>query len=118
MAAALAMREDGAGDNDLADRLAADPRIALDADRLASLLAAPETGLAERQVAAVVARGRGRRRPSPGCSGLRPGAHLVSGAPVVSSCPTSIRARSATSTTQATTGCCWWPATGSRRSTW
>ena len=56
VAAALAMREDGAVENDLAERLAADPRLALDADQLAALLAAPETGLAERQVAAVVAR--------------------------------------------------------------
>ncbi|MFN3219329.1 MAG: adenylosuccinate lyase [Acidimicrobiales bacterium] len=56
VAAALAMREDGAAENDLAERLAVDPRLALDADQLASLLAAPETGLAERQVAAVVAR--------------------------------------------------------------
>lgn len=56
VAAALAMREEGAVENDLAARLGADPRLALDADQLASLLAAPETGLAERQVAAVVAR--------------------------------------------------------------
>jgi adenylosuccinate lyase len=56
VAAALAMREDGAVENDLAERLAADPRLALDVDQLAALLAAPETGLAERQVAAVVAR--------------------------------------------------------------
>jgi adenylosuccinate lyase len=56
VAAALAMREDGAVENDLAERLGADPRLALDVDQLAALLAAPETGLAERQVAAVVAR--------------------------------------------------------------
>ncbi len=56
VAAALAMREQGTVDNDLAARLAADSRIALDAEDLAALLASPETGLAERQVDAVVAR--------------------------------------------------------------
>lgn len=56
VAAALAMREDGAVENDLVARLVADPRLALGAERLTSLLAAPETGLADRQVAAIVAR--------------------------------------------------------------
>ena len=57
MAVALAMREKGAGENDLLDRLAADPRLGLDADTLRGLLAEPLgfTGAAREQVAAVVA---------------------------------------------------------------
>ncbi|MEM7288572.1 MAG: adenylosuccinate lyase [Actinomycetota bacterium] len=56
VAAALAMREDAMVDNDLVDRLADDDRMPLDRDQIEKLLAEPETGLAERQVATVGAR--------------------------------------------------------------
>jgi adenylosuccinate lyase len=58
VAVALAMRESGQGSNDLFDRLAADPRLPLSRADLDSLVADPSsfTGLAERQVAAVLAR--------------------------------------------------------------
>jgi adenylosuccinate lyase len=56
VAAALAMREQGEPDNDLLDRLAGDARLPLSRDALAALLATPDIGLAERQVAAVTAR--------------------------------------------------------------
>jgi adenylosuccinate lyase len=54
---ALDMREQGAADNDLLDRLAADPRLGLDAGTLTGLLAEPIgfTGAARAQVAAVLA---------------------------------------------------------------
>jgi adenylosuccinate lyase len=56
VAAALAMRETGAPDNDLLDRLAADPRLPLDHAQLKALLADPLsfTGAADAQVAQVV----------------------------------------------------------------
>jgi adenylosuccinate lyase len=55
LAAAAASRDEGAP-NDLLDRLAADPRLPLDAGRLAELVADPVrfTGAADRQVAAFV----------------------------------------------------------------
>ena len=56
VASALAMREDAMVDNDLVDRLAGDDRMPLDRDQIEKLLAEPETGLAERQVAAVCER--------------------------------------------------------------
>jgi adenylosuccinate lyase len=56
VAAALAMREEGGADNDLVDRLAGDERLPLGHDALVELLATPDTGLARRQVDAVVAR--------------------------------------------------------------
>jgi adenylosuccinate lyase len=58
VAVALAMREQGAADNDLLDRLAADDRIPLDRAELDALLAnrLPFTGVAGAQVAAVVKR--------------------------------------------------------------
>ena len=65
VAVALAMRESAATGNDLLDRLAADPRLPLDAVQLAALLAEPLsfTGVAQsqiehvlRQVSKVVAR--------------------------------------------------------------
>jgi adenylosuccinate lyase len=58
VAAALSMRETGRPDNDLADRLAADPRLPLSADELRRLVSDPSghTGAAAAQVAAVVAR--------------------------------------------------------------
>ncbi|HEX8766944.1 MAG TPA: hypothetical protein VF714_01165 [Jatrophihabitans sp.] len=54
---ALDMREQGSAENDLLARLAADPRLGLDADTLAGLLADPLafTGAASTQVRAVVA---------------------------------------------------------------
>ena len=57
VAVALAMREQGAPGNDLVDRLAADPRLGLDADALAGLLADPLdfVGAAPHQVASFVA---------------------------------------------------------------
>ena len=57
VAVALAMREAGAADNDLLDRLAADERLPLDRDALDALLAEPLafTGAARDQVAAFVA---------------------------------------------------------------
>ncbi|GAB2472767.1 lyase family protein [Jatrophihabitans fulvus] len=57
VAVALEMRERGADRNDLFDRLAADPRLGLDADTLKPLLADPLsfTGAARDQIAAVVA---------------------------------------------------------------
>ena len=58
VAVALAMRESGAEDNDLLDRLAADPRLGLSRDELDALVADPSgfTGAASAQVAAVVAK--------------------------------------------------------------
>jgi adenylosuccinate lyase len=58
VAVALAMREQGSERNDLMDRLAADPRIPLDATDLADLLAdrLSFTGMAGAQVEDVVAR--------------------------------------------------------------
>jgi len=57
VAVALAMREKGSADNDLFDRLAADPRLGLSRADLDALVADPTsfTGAAEAQVAAVVA---------------------------------------------------------------
>jgi adenylosuccinate lyase len=57
VAVALAMREQGSADNDLFDRLAADPRLGLSRADLDALVADPTsfTGAAEAQVAAVVA---------------------------------------------------------------
>jgi adenylosuccinate lyase len=58
IAVALAMREKGAGGNDLFDRLAADARLGLTRARIDALVAdrGAFTGAAGRQVAAVVAR--------------------------------------------------------------
>jgi len=57
VAVALAMREHGAGDNDLLDRLAADERLPLDRAALDGLVGEPLTfvGTAEAQVATFVA---------------------------------------------------------------
>ena len=56
MEVALAQREQGVEGNDLIDRLAADPRLGLDAGTLAKLLAEPIefVGAARHQVAAFV----------------------------------------------------------------
>ncbi len=58
VAVALGMREQGSSDNDLFDRLAADPRLGLTRDQLDSLVSDPAgfTGAAGAQVAAVVER--------------------------------------------------------------
>ncbi len=50
VAVALVRRQPGGADADLATRLADDPRLPLDADQLAKLLADPDVGLAGRQV--------------------------------------------------------------------
>jgi adenylosuccinate lyase len=74
VAVALAMREQGAADNDLLDRLAADDRIPLDRDSLESLLADPLsfTGVAADQVAAVVKRVSDVLARFPDASGYSP----------------------------------------------
>lgn len=58
VAAALALREQGAEGNDLLDRLAADPRLPLDRDALDALLADPREfiGVAPQQTASFVQR--------------------------------------------------------------
>jgi adenylosuccinate lyase len=58
VAAALALREGGAAANDLLSRLAADDRLPLDSAAIAQAVAEPAefVGLAEAQVAAVIAR--------------------------------------------------------------
>ena len=56
VAVALDMRQEGAAENDLLDRLAADSRLGLDRDQLSALIVDPMefTGAARSQVAAVV----------------------------------------------------------------
>ena len=58
VAAALAMRERGTGDNDLLERLAADDRLPLELDEIRAVVADPAefAGLAGAQVEAVAAR--------------------------------------------------------------
>ncbi len=56
VASALALREEGAGETDLVDRLGDDARLPLDHDAIEALLAEPETGLAEAQVEQIAAR--------------------------------------------------------------
>jgi adenylosuccinate lyase len=75
VAVALAMREQGQVDNDLLDRLAADPRLPLGRPELDELLAdrLSFTGLAERQTAAVVRRIAELRGEHPAAAGYRPG---------------------------------------------
>ncbi len=74
VAVALAMREKGAGENDLMERLAADPRLGLDADTLRGLLAEPLgfTGTAREQVAAVVAAVDSALASDPAAADYRP----------------------------------------------
>jgi adenylosuccinate lyase len=74
VAVALAMREQGVLDNDLLDRLAADPRLPLDRSALAALLADPLgfTGVAGDQVAAVVKRVSDVLARFPDASGYSP----------------------------------------------
>lgn len=74
VAVALAMRETGAA-NDLLDRLAADPRLGLDAGAIAAALADPMsfTGDATAQVQRVVARVGEITRTHPEAAAYRPG---------------------------------------------
>lgn len=76
VAAALAMREQGTDENDLIERLSADPRIPLDAEQLAAAIGDPAAfiGNAPSQVRAVIAEidavvsrfpDAGRYRPEP-----------------------------------------------------
>ncbi|ASO23009.1 adenylosuccinate lyase [Actinoalloteichus hoggarensis] len=76
--AALAMREQGAEQNDLLDRLAADDRLPLDRGRLAELLAdrLSFTGAATSQTAAVLARIAEVVERHPEAAGYSPGAIL------------------------------------------
>ena len=75
VAAALRLREDGAGDNDLLERLAADPRLGLAPNELAGILAAPIdfVGRAPDQVAAFVATVSSLVSADPAAAGYRPG---------------------------------------------
>ncbi|GAA3008077.1 adenylosuccinate lyase [Actinokineospora diospyrosa] len=78
VAVALAMRERGAADNDLLDRLAADARIPLDRAALDALLAdrLPFTGVAGAQVAEVAKRVEAVLGRFPAAAGYLPGAIL------------------------------------------
>ena len=71
---ALDMRERGAADNDLLARLAADPRLGLDAGTLTGLLAEPIgfTGAARAQVAAVMAAVDAALQTEPAAAGYQP----------------------------------------------
>ncbi len=75
VAVALAMREDGQGENDLLDRLAADPRLDLDRHELDALLAEPLafTGAAGSQVRAVADRVAAIVDRYPDAAAYRPG---------------------------------------------
>ncbi|RLK60394.1 adenylosuccinate lyase [Actinokineospora cianjurensis] len=78
VAVALAMRERGAADNDLLDRLAADDRIPLDRAALDALLAdrLPFTGVAGAQVAEVAKRVEAVLARFPEAAAYAPGAIL------------------------------------------
>jgi len=78
VAVALAMRETGRADNDLLDRLAADPRIPLDLGELRALIADAShfTGLAAAQVDAVLGRIDAIVRRYPEAAGYQVGAIL------------------------------------------
>ncbi len=75
VAVALDMRQAGRADNDLLDRLAADPRIPLDRAALSALLARPLdfVGDAPRQVARVVAQVEALAARFPDDAAYRPG---------------------------------------------
>jgi adenylosuccinate lyase len=75
VAAALRMREQTDAENDLVQRLAADPRLGLSAEQLAGLLAEPLafTGLAGDQVRAVAARIEALVSAHPQAAAYRPG---------------------------------------------
>jgi adenylosuccinate lyase len=78
VAVALAMREAGQADNDLLDRLAADPRLPLERDELARLMADPLTfvGAAAEQVAGFVTAVGELTERHPAAASYRPGAIL------------------------------------------
>jgi adenylosuccinate lyase len=78
VAVALRMRESGASSNDLFDRLAADPRLALTADDLAGLVADPLTftGAAAAQVAQIVRQVQEVAAAHPEAAGYAPAAIL------------------------------------------
>ena len=76
VAAALAMREEASGENDVVARLASDPRMPLDEQELTELLSKPETGLAGRQVAAVCAQVHAVTARHPSAAGYEPAAIL------------------------------------------
>ena len=78
VAVALGMRESGAAENDLLDRLAGDDRLGLDRDTLDGLIAEPLqfTGAARDQVTAVAGRIEGIVAAHPEVAGYRPGAIL------------------------------------------
>ncbi|WP_349258297.1 adenylosuccinate lyase [Stackebrandtia sp.] len=78
VAVALDMRDKGTADNDLLDRLAADPRLRLGRAELGALLDAPLTftGAAEAQVRAVIARVEQVVARHPRAANYRPGAIL------------------------------------------
>jgi adenylosuccinate lyase len=71
---ALDMREQGAAGNDLLARLAADPRLGLDLDSLAGLLARPLefTGAAQAQTRSVIAAIDAILETEPGAAGYEP----------------------------------------------
>ncbi len=71
---ALDMREQGAAANDLLARLAADPRLGLDAGTLTGLLADPLafTGAAQAQVRAVIAAVDSALQSEPAAAGYLP----------------------------------------------
>jgi len=75
VAVALEMRESGRTDNDLLDRLAADPRIGISREDLEALIAAPLefTGDAGRQVRKVAERVEVITARFPEAAGYRPG---------------------------------------------
>jgi adenylosuccinate lyase len=75
VAVALAMREEGQGDNDLLARLAGDPRLGLSEDELLALVAEPLafTGAAASQVRAVAERAGDICERFPDAASYRPG---------------------------------------------
>jgi adenylosuccinate lyase len=75
---ALEMRETGRSDNDLFDRLAADPRLGLSRDELEDLVTSPIelAGTAPSQVAALFAAVGNIAAKHPEAAGYQPGAIL------------------------------------------
>jgi adenylosuccinate lyase len=75
IAVALRMRETGRGENDLLDRLAADPRLGVTRAELDAALADPIelAGTAGRQVAALAAQIEVIAKAHPEAAGYRPG---------------------------------------------
>jgi adenylosuccinate lyase len=75
---ALAMREQGAAENDLTERLASDPRLGLSAEELRAMLGNPLefVGAAPRQTRSFVARVESLRARFPAAAAYRPGEML------------------------------------------